>query len=313
MNNKLEIDLIYQIAHLYYDEGLTQEQIAHQFGFNRIKIQRYLETAKEEGIVQIAVVNPLSRCLDTEKKIKEKFNLNNVIVNPSLINNDAIIRKILGRAAAQYLNEVIQDGDHIGIGWGRTVYETLKYLQPNRKIAITVVPLIGGIGQVAADFQVNEMARKLSEQMGGTFVPLYAPAIVDNESIVNALFSDRNFGKVTKLWEKLDLALIGIGGKISNDSYLPISSLTDNDLKIMNNNSQVGDILMHCMDKDGSICHKSLTKRIVGISLEDLKNTKTIIAVAGSIRKKDAILACLKSEYIDVLITDQTIANEIIN
>ena len=54
-----------------------------------------------------------------------------------------------------------------------------------------------------------------------------------------------------------------------------------------------------------------MTKKRVGISFEQLKKAKKIIAIAGSLRKKEAILASLKSGYVDVLITDQIVAKEL--
>jgi len=229
MNYYEETEIIYQIAHLYYNEGITQEKIAEKLGINRLKVHRYLEAAKDEGIVQILVVNPLSHVEDLENFIKLKYKLDEIIVVPALTNNEYFIRKSLAKSASKYLSENIQDGDCIGIGWGKTIYETLKYFQPSRKTSATVVPLIGGIGQYAADFQVNEMARQFSEKIKGEFVPLYAPAIVDSESIVKALFSDKNFEKVSKLWEGMDIAVVGIGGPIAKDTYLPDTSISDND------------------------------------------------------------------------------------
>ena len=155
------------------------------------------------------------------------------------------------------------------------------------------------------------MARQFSEKINGEFVPLYAPAIVDSESIVKALFSDKNFEKVSKLWERLDIAIVGIGGPIAKATYLPDTSLSDNDLKILINKGHVGDILFNNFDKNGKVCNESLTKKRVGISFEQLKKAKKIIAIAGSLRKKEAILASLKSGYVDVLITDQIVAKEL--
>ncbi len=42
---------LYQVARLYYEEELTQEQIARQIGLSRQKVQRVLNSAKKEGIV----------------------------------------------------------------------------------------------------------------------------------------------------------------------------------------------------------------------------------------------------------------------
>ena len=46
-----EVEFLYQVARLYYEEELTQEQIAGQIGLSRQKVQRLLDSARKEGIV----------------------------------------------------------------------------------------------------------------------------------------------------------------------------------------------------------------------------------------------------------------------
>lgn len=310
--NLRQIEFLYQVARLYYEEGLTQEQIARQLGFSRQKVQRLLDSAKKEGIVQIRVINPVSSRKEIEKKLEKYFKLTKAIVVSGSIKAESIIRKNIGRAAAAYLEDILRDNDIVGIGWGRTVYETLNYFEPTRKISITAVPLIGGIGQIAADFQVNELARKFAEKTGGVFVPFHAPALVDNEKIANTLFSDKNIGRVTELWKKVNIAIVGIGGPLSDSSYVPTSYYSDTDISLVKKERHVGDILSHFLCKDGKLCSPLLDRRVVGISLEQLKKIEQVIAVAGSLRKKEAILAALKGRYINVLVTDENVAEEIL-
>jgi DNA-binding transcriptional regulator LsrR (DeoR family) len=310
---KLEqAEFLYQVARLYYEEKLTQEQIARQIGLSRQKVQRVLNSAKKEGIVQIQVINPTSPRREIEEKLEKHFELAKAIVVSGSIKAEGVIRKNIGRAAAVYLEDIFHDNDIFGIGWGRTVYETLNYFRPTRRISITAVPLTGGIGQMAADFQVNELARKFAEKIGGTFVPFHAPALVDNEKIVSTLFSDKNVGKVVKLWGKVNIAIVGIGGPLSDSSYIPAFYYSDTDIALLKKKEEVGDVLSHFLCRDGKLCSSSLSKRVVGISLEKLKRIERVVAVAGSLRKKEAILAILKRKYIDVLVTDENVATEIL-
>jgi DNA-binding transcriptional regulator LsrR (DeoR family) len=307
-----QAEFLYQVARLYYEEELTQEQIARQIGLSRQKIQRLLDSAKKEGIVQIQVISPVSSHRETEKKLEKHFKLTKAIVVSSNIKAESITRKNIGRAAAAYLEDTLRDNDILGIGWGRTVYETLNYFKATQKISITTVPLIGGIGQMAADFQVNELTRKFAEKAGGIFIPFHAPALVDNEKIVSTLFSDKSVGQVARLWEKANIAIIGIGGPLSKFSHVPASYYSDEDTALLTKKGAVGDILSHFLTKDGKLCSPSLSKKIVGISLEQLKKIRQVIAVAGSLRKKAAILAALKRRDIDVLVTDEDVAIKIL-
>ena len=303
---------MYQVARLYYEEELTQEQIARQIGLSRQKVQRVLNSAKKEGIVQIQVINPTLPRREIEEKLERHFGLTKAIVVSGSIKAESIIRKNIGRAAAEYFEDIFRDNDIVGLGWGRTVYETLNYFKPTRKISITAVPLTGGIGQMAADFQVNELARKFAEKIGGSYIPFHAPALVDNEKIASTLFSDKNVGKAAKLWKKVNIAIVGIGGPLSDSSYVPASYYSHADIALLKKEEEVGDVLSHFLRKDGKLCSPSLGKRVVGISLEELKKIRGVIAVAGSLRKKEAILAALRGRYIDVLVTDENVATEIL-
>jgi len=116
-----QADFLYQIARLYYEEKLTQEQIASQIGLSRQKVQRLLDSAKKEGIVQIQVISPVSSQREIEKQLEKHFKLTKAIVVSSSIKAESIIRKDIGRAAAAYLEDTLRDNDILGIGWGRTV------------------------------------------------------------------------------------------------------------------------------------------------------------------------------------------------
>ena len=47
--------LLVKIARLYYEQEHTQGEIAEQLNISRQKVQRSLQKAKEEGIVQVGI------------------------------------------------------------------------------------------------------------------------------------------------------------------------------------------------------------------------------------------------------------------
>jgi len=70
-----QAEFLYQVARLYYEEELTQERIASQIGLSRQKVQRLLDSAKKEGIVQIQVISPVSSHREIEKQLEKHFKL----------------------------------------------------------------------------------------------------------------------------------------------------------------------------------------------------------------------------------------------
>ena len=59
---------------------------------------------------------------------------------------------------------------------------------------------------------------------------------------------------------------------------------------------------------NGKICWSELDSRTVAVELSEFKKAKYAIAVAGGDEKKDVIHAGLKGGYFNVLITDEVVA-----
>jgi deoxyribonucleoside regulator len=109
--------MLYEVARMYYEENMTQERVAEQIGLSRPKVQRLLDEARKEGIIQIHLVNPMTPHKDLEEKLENYFKLSKAIIVSGGIKAEEIIRKNIGRAAAKYLEESIRDKDTICASW----------------------------------------------------------------------------------------------------------------------------------------------------------------------------------------------------
>ena len=78
-----EYELLARIAHRYYADGRTQEEIAREFGLSRPKVQRLLERARWSGVVDIHIEAPPWLNLDLEAQLREPFHLSDAIVGPA--------------------------------------------------------------------------------------------------------------------------------------------------------------------------------------------------------------------------------------
>jgi deoxyribonucleoside regulator len=306
-----ELLLLYEIARLYYEDGLTQEEIAQQTGFSRSRIQRLLGSARKGGIVEIRLVCPVSPFTELEERLMEKFALRKAIVVPAPTQPYYFICRSIGRAAARYLESLLREGDFLGIGWGRTVREVCRRFK--KEVAVNILPLIGAVGQVDMDFQVNELGSQLARKIGGFFVPFYAPALVDHEKIAQALFSDQSVRRVEELWDKVNVAVLGMGDPRWEGSMVPKFFLDDPaSSAILQRKEVVGDILFHFLCKDGTLADLEFDRRVVSIPLEKLKKIPWVVGVAGSARKAEIVKAALRGGYINVLITDVGLAKALL-
>src|SRR5690348_8629479 len=78
-----EGQLLVRAAWLSYVGGLTQAQIAKRLGLNRIRVNRMLAQARDEGIVQIRINSKIAGCVALEERLRAMFDLEEAIVVPS--------------------------------------------------------------------------------------------------------------------------------------------------------------------------------------------------------------------------------------
>ena len=62
-------------AWLYHVEGLTQGRIAEQLGVTRVRVNRALQVARQNGVVRVAIQSRFAPCLELEEALKSRFAL----------------------------------------------------------------------------------------------------------------------------------------------------------------------------------------------------------------------------------------------
>jgi DNA-binding transcriptional regulator LsrR (DeoR family) len=300
-------------ARLYYEENHTQDEVARALKTSRPMVSRLLQQARTEGIVQIKIVDPGARHSAVERQLLETFHLTEAVVVATEGDAHEHARRRIGRAAAHYLAQTLQNGDVVGVGWGRSLYETVNTLAPNRTARITTVPLIGGLGQIAPVFQVHELARLLAEAFGGAWQNLYLPALVESDDIAASLLRSADGKQVTALWQNLSVALVGIGNvDFSAEMQMLFVNYLDAAAQARLRSARaVGDICVRFFDIHGKPCPGTVNG-IVGITLKQLKQTRRVIGVAGGVSKAAAILGALRGRYITVLVTDEPAAKRVL-
>ena len=61
MGNQADLARIFTVAKLYYEENLTQAEVAERVGVSRPLVSKMLSEARDCGIVHIEVRNVVSR------------------------------------------------------------------------------------------------------------------------------------------------------------------------------------------------------------------------------------------------------------
>src|SRR5690606_40612868 len=85
------ISQMVRAAELYYELGLTQEEVAAHMAVSRPTVSRLLRQAREQDIVRITVVNPRSRAKRSEEHTSELQSRENLVCRLLLEKKNMIV------------------------------------------------------------------------------------------------------------------------------------------------------------------------------------------------------------------------------
>ena len=306
-------DLMREVAKLYYYEDLTQDQIGEIIGLSRQKVWRMLKKAKEEGIVQIKIIESSDKVLEIENQLKEKFGLKEVRIAVSFQENDKILLKRVAQVAASYLKNRLEPYSVLGVAYGKTIFEIIHYLTPKKIPGLRVIQIMGGYGKLKGDVMAVELARRIAEIFDGQVVYLMAPAFAKDQTTRDAILSNEGISKVLDMSKKVDIALVGIGGVLETSTLLDTGDLYDYEIEELRKKKVAGNICGNFYDENGAIIETLADKRRISISLQDLQKIPLVIGVAGGKNKLLPILGALNGKFVQVLITDDLTASQLIN
>ncbi len=307
-----ELQVMLQAARLYYEDGLTQQQVADELGVSRPQVSRLLTRARAESIVRITIADPFATFEEVEARLVETFGLREAVVTAGEGLSGEPLRRHIGLAAAEYLRCFLNDGLQVGIGWGHTLHAVVEALSVEQRAGIQVFPLIGSMGQVPASFQVNDLARGLAEAFGGIWQALYAPAFVGEPQARDVLLCHPDMKMVMEAWGSLDMALVGIGYFASQRQFSMFFAeyMDEALLRALEEQKAVGDLCGRFFDIQGMQC--IVEPEVIGVSLEQLRALGHVVGIAGGEEKVTAILGALRGGYLNVLITDTVTAQAVL-
>lgn len=304
--------LLVKVATLYYQNELTQQQIAERLDLSRQSVGRLLQRAQELGIVHIEIRSPIPQVTELESLLEQTFGLKEAIVVEPGIYEDEAIKQAIGRGAADFVQRHLHDDDIIGVSWSSTVYQMAVHLEKIDVKNVTVVGLNGSLNVTTYPTHAEFVIHRLAEMTGGTAMLLAAPMFVERPEIKEMLLTDSTIASVLKLAQQSHLAVFGIGDLSEHSSPYKAGYINDKMLKRLIATGVAGDICGRFFDINGNPCVSELAQRTIAVELSHLQTKRLAVGVAGGLRKVDAILGALRGKFCNVLVTDWVAAREIL-
>ncbi len=296
---------------MYYVEEMTQSDIADVLGIGRVTVVRLLADARALNEVRISVSRDLAELPRLEMGLQKRFGLKEAIVAPFSRQKSDPTRAI-GAAAGQFISDNLRPGMRIGLGWGRTLFESLVFLEERQVADVSVISLLGGITK-AQQYNPSEYAWQFSRLFQAQCYLLAAPALVDTPATRDTLIEHCGLGEIFELAKSMDTVVLSVGSIVSDGTAYKFGYLTEKDRLELLSKGAVGDLLYHYMDRSGKLLDHPINDRIMSVPLDTIKATPSRILVSGGADKVEAIEAVMQLVKPTVFITDELTAAHLVD
>jgi len=318
------IEIRYQLLRqVMHRQPVGRRQLCRELGYAERLVRNQLDVLKNQGALLISpgginltsygqdllteidsLVPALYHTQTLAKKIKQIYQLQQVIVVPGDTYQDPLVKKDLGRAAARFLEKVLFPSCTVAVTGGTTLAEMAEAMGTAQPEDVLIVPARGGLGE-EMELQAGTIAAKIAKAINGHYRLLHIPDNLE-ESTAEILKRDSHIQEVVKRIKSSDILLHGIGIAMEMANR---RGLAQNAIDIIDQHQGVGEALRYYFAKSGNIVYET---RGIGLELNDVRNIPTVIAVAGGRHKAQAIKAVLRHGLDNVVITDEGAAREII-
>ncbi len=309
------IDTLIRVARLYYEEGMSQGEVARTLGISGATVSRVLAAARDQGIVEVRIHDPRSpvqRVHEYEQELVQMFGLSEVRVGTSA--GEASSFRLVGRLAADLFGERLSDMRQVGLSWGTTL-EAFVAEVPQRVVpSLAVYPMAGGNPGLDKASAGGTLVQALARRCGVEPGRLIAPAVVESPRTKEAIMSESGIKSALALAAQVDHAFVGIGtfGVRSSVTIVEDMLLTEAELGTFLAQKPAGDISGRFFDDNGIELGPPTSERVIGLTLDELRRVPCVVGMAAGHEKARGVLAGLRTGVLDVLVVDLPLAQAVL-
>jgi DNA-binding transcriptional regulator LsrR (DeoR family) len=306
-------NLLADVAEMYFLEGKTQAEISKRVGVTRSMVSRMLTEARQKNIVKIKIERRFEYNLSLQEQLSTRFDLKKVIVFVGFVDDYSRYLSRLGDVAAEAIKEYLKPGIILGTAWGTALDATINALEIDPLPDIKIVQLTGALGGRNLEIDGHGVVQKLVNKLGGESYYLNVPYIVDKPETIESLMQVQGVKDTMNLMNKCDVGLFGIGStELDFATFYSAGYLISEEIKGLAGVGAVGNVGGLFFNQDGQPTAREFQSRSFTISRRDLQQIPIRIGIAGGSGKIRAILGALRGNYINVLVTDELTAKEVL-
>lgn len=308
----LGFDPVVAAAWLYYQDDLTQSEIAGLLGVSRATVVNLLGEARRRGVVHVALDPGAAGRVALARGLAARYGLADCVLVPDDGGASHPAERI-GTAGAQLLARELRSGDRLGVSFGRTVLALSKALPapapPLRDIE--VVQITGSLTAKDA-FSPELCTLNVATRLQAHCNHLHAPMFVSSPTMRAMLTAEPPIAGHLALARSCNRVVFGVADLTIDGTIFQSGMFTPAEIAPYVARGAIAIIASHFVDIDGRPVDGAHHERLVGITLAELAAIPQRICVSGGPDKVNALHACLAGGYVTHLVTDERTARELL-
>ncbi len=301
-------------ATMYYLQDEPMDAIARRLGTSRSTVSRLLKSARETGLVQIAVRPELDAATGVAAHLRATLGVRAHVVPVRLGTGDVERLDQVANVAARLLMDLFEDEMVLGVAWGTTVSAVARKLGRKPCRGGTVVQLNGAANTVTSGV---DYASTIVTAFGAAFDAevrhFPVPAFFDFADTREAMWRERSVQRVLAVQHRADIALFGVGalgGQVPSHVY-SAGYLDESDLAALYAAGAVGDVCTVFLRGDGSYQDIEINRRATGPTPAELSRIPRRLCVVAGEAKLRPLLAAIRAGAVTDLIIDEPTARRL--
>jgi DNA-binding transcriptional regulator LsrR (DeoR family) len=304
-----ELILMARAARRYYVDDMSKTDIADELGISRFRVARLIDSAKRSGMVKIQIDPPAGVDTDLSVALQQTFGLAHAVVVDFTDDHAEALRARLGEVAAEVLQEIVGADDVLGMAWARSlrgIGASIKGLAP-----CPIVQLTGALsGPDGSD--IIDLVRRVAASGGGTPHVFYAPLVAPDAASARVVRRQPDVSRAMDLATKVTVAVVGTGAW--QPGLSTIFDMVEPDARERARTlGTIGEISGALIDANGCAVASPLSRRIIGVTAEQLEAIDVVISVAYGEEKAPAVAAAMRGGLVNGLITHSGLARALLD
>lgn len=304
-------NLLEYVAELYYERGLSQQEIGSIIGASRPTVSRLIEDAKKQGVVKIVIETSVLKNSKLSNRLRKAYGLKDAVVVSSDFDFDKSIG-ICGKATAALLSGFMEPGMTLGISWGRAINAVIDAVDPDDFNGNNVAQMVGCMTMGNPAIDGFSAAQRLARKFHGTYSSINSPLFVKGKEVYQYLINEPMIADSLRKASKVDICVNGVGSFEDRKNAVYQSGYFDSyDLSRYSVKGAVASFSGRYIGADGEEIE---VEDIYSIStpLETIRKVPLSIVLSATAEKAEATLAVLRGSYVDILVVDEPLAIKLI-